>query len=90
MTEISDAVSFASGIFAAVLLVISLFAYKNTKARRLIFVSAAFGLFSLREIVARLDTYIQESQSATIETALAVAGFAILGLFFIAIVLKPK
>jgi hypothetical protein len=88
MTEISDAVSFASGIFAAVLLVISLFAYKNTKAKRLFFVSAAFGLFSIREIVARLDAYILESQSTTIETVLAFSGFAILALFFVAIVKK--
>jgi hypothetical protein len=86
--EISDAVAIASGIFAAILLAISLFAYKNTRARRLIFVSAAFGLFSIREIVARLDVYIPESQSTTIETALAFSGFAILGLFFVAIVMK--
>lgn len=88
MTEISDAVAFATGIFAAVLFAISLFAYKNTKARRLIFVSAAFGLFSIREIVARLDVYIPEIQLTTIEIVLAFLGFAILALFFIAIVMK--
>ena len=86
--EISDVVGFASGIFAAALLIISLFAYKKTKAKKLLFVSAAFGLFSIREIVARLNFLIPESQSVWVETTLSISGFAILALFFVAIVRK--
>lgn len=86
--EISDIAGFASGAFAASLLVISLFSYRKTKAKKLLFVSAAFGLFSIREIMARLDYLIPEAQSAWVETSLAIAGVVILGLFFVAIVRK--
>jgi hypothetical protein len=86
--EISDIAGFASGVFAAVLLAISLFSYKKTGAKKLLFVSAAFGLFSIREIVARLDSLIPEAQSAWVETALAISGVVILGLFFVAIMRK--
>jgi hypothetical protein len=86
--EIPDIAGFVSGIFAAALLIISLFSYRKTKAKKLLFVSAAFGLFSIREIMARLDYLIPEVQSTWVETALAISGVVILGLFFVAIVLK--
>jgi hypothetical protein len=86
--EIIDIFDYASGIFAAVLFVLSLIAYRNTKTRKLLFVSAAFALFSLRTIIARLDFIIPEAQSTTIEIALSLSAFAILILFFMAIVKK--
>ena len=52
--EPSDIVDFASGIFAAFLMVLSLHAYRNRKTKRLLLVSAAFGMFALRTIIARL------------------------------------
>jgi hypothetical protein len=88
MIEISEIAGFASGVFAAVLLTISLFSYKKTGAKKLLFVSAAFGLFSIREIGVRLDALMPEFQSTWIETALTISGFVILGLFFVAIVRK--
>jgi len=87
--EPSDIVDFASGIFAVLLMALSLFAYRNTRTKRLLFVSAAFGLFALRTIVARLDALIPEAQSTLIELALALTGFAILSLFFLAIAKRP-
>jgi uncharacterized membrane protein YhfC len=82
---------FASGIFAAFLLALSLLAYKRTKMKRLLFVSAAFGLFSFRAIIPRLDLFFPDLDlSASIETILAITGFVILGLFFLAIVKKQK
>lgn len=86
--EISDIAGFASGIFAAALLVISLFSYRKTGAKKLLLVSAAFGLFSIREIESRLDSIIPEYHSTWVETALAISGFVILVLFFVAIVRK--
>ena len=86
--ELTDYIDFGSGIFAAFLLILSLIAYKNFRAMRLLFVSAAFGLFALRALVARLDLFIPETESTVIELALAVSGFAILALFFMAIVKK--
>jgi hypothetical protein len=86
--DIIDIFDYGSGIFAAILFVISLIAYRNAKTKRLLFVSAAFALFSLRTIIARLDFFIPEAQSTTIEVALSLSGFVILTLFFIAIVKK--
>lgn len=86
--ELSDFIDFSSGIFAAFLLALSLLAYKNTKSKRLLFVSAAFGLFALRALLARLDLLVLEIQSTVIELILALSGFVILSLFFLAIVRK--
>lgn len=84
--EFPDIVDFASGVFAIFLMSLSLLAFRNTKAKRLILVATAFGLFAIRAIVTRLDAFIPESQSTVIETALALMGFAFLSLFFMAIV----
>jgi hypothetical protein len=84
--EPSDIVDFASGIFAAFLMVLSLHAYRNRKTKRLLLVSAAFGMFALRTIIARLDLLIPEAESTVIEFVLALTGFVILSLFFFAIV----
>lgn len=82
---------FASGIFAAFLLALSLLAYKRTKMKRLLFVSVAFGLFSFRAIIPRLDLFLPNLDlSASIETILSITGFVILGFFFLAIVKKQK
>jgi len=87
--EITDIIDFATGVFAAVLLVLSLLSYRNVRAKRLLFVSAAFGLYSIREIIlARLDYFVSEIQTDTIEIALSLAGFVILALIFLAIVKK--
>ncbi len=88
--ELSEIIDFASGVFAVFLMVLSLISYRNVRAKRLIFVSAAFGLFALRAVVSRLDYLIPESLSATVEVGLAIAGFGILALFFVAIVKKEK
>jgi hypothetical protein len=86
--ELSDYIDFGSGIFAALLIVLSLTAYRNVRAKRLLFVSAAFGLFAVRALLSQVDLFIPEAQAATIELVLAVSGFGILALFFMAIVKK--
>jgi len=86
--DLSDYIDFGSGIFAAILLALSLIAYRNVRSKRLLFVSAAFGLFALRTLVARLNLFIPEAESSLIELALAISGFAILALFFVAIMKK--
>ncbi len=67
-------------------MVLSLHAYRNRKTKRLLLVSAAFGMFALRTIIARLDLLIPEAESTVIEFVLALTGFVILSLFFFAIV----
>jgi len=86
---LSESLDFASGIFAAFLLVISLFAYRRTKLTRLIFVSAAFALYSFRTIIPRSDIIFPNLDiSTSMDVILSVTGFIILGLFFLAIVKK--
>ena len=86
--DLSESLDFATGIFAAFLLVISLFAYRRTKLKRLLFVSAAFGLYAFRTILPRLDIYLPTVEAATITAILSALGFVILALFFVAIVKK--
>jgi cbb3-type cytochrome oxidase subunit 3 len=86
--DLSESLDFATGIFAAFLLAVSLFAYRRTKLTRLLFVSAAFGLYAFRAILPRLDIYLPTVESTTITAILSVLGFVILALFFIAIVKK--
>ena len=86
--EISDIFDFGSGIFAAILMFLSITAYRNTKVKKLLFVATAFGLFCLRTIIDRLDLFIPEVESQAVEIAASITGFIILSLFFIAIVRK--
>jgi hypothetical protein len=64
--DLSESLDVATGIFAAFLLAVSLFAYRRTKLTRLLFVSAAFGLYAFRAISSRLDIYLPTVESTTI------------------------
>jgi hypothetical protein len=88
--DIAELFEFGSGIFAAILLALSLIAYKNVKSKRLLFVSAAFGLIAIRTLLLRLDLFIPVIESSLLELLLAVMGFAALTLFFVAIVKREK
>jgi hypothetical protein len=86
--DIPESLDFATGIFAAFLLVVSLFAYRRTKLTRLLFVSAAFGLYAIRAILPRLDILLPTVEATTTTVILSSIGFVILALFFVAIVKK--
>ena len=88
--DIAEMFEFGTGIFAGILLVLSLIAYRNSKSRRLIFVACAFGLFAIRTIIMRIDLFVPEVESSILELTLAIMGFAALALFFMAIVTRPK
>jgi hypothetical protein len=88
--DIAEIFEFGSGIFAAILFALSLIAYKNIKSKRLVFVSAAFGLIAIRTILLRLDLFVPEIESSLLELLLAVMGFVALALFFFAIVKREK
>ena len=88
--DIAEIFEFGSGVFAAILFALSLIAYKNIKSKRLVFVSAAFGLIAIRTILLRLDLFVPEIESSLLELLLAVMGFVALALFFFAIVKREK
>ncbi|MHB8546337.1 MAG: hypothetical protein ACYDAJ_06185 [Nitrosotalea sp.] len=85
--DLPESLDFATGIFAAFLLVVSLFAYRRTKLTRLLFVSAAFGIYAFRALLPRLDIFLPNLDISTgIDVMLSSTGFVILALFFLAIV----
>ena len=86
--DLSESLDFATGIFAVFLLAVSLFAYRRTKLTRLLFVSAAFGLYAFRAILPRLEIFLPSVEATTTTAILSSMGFVILALFFIAIVKK--
>jgi len=87
---ISDLFIFGSGIFAAILSALSLNAYKNLRTKKLLIVSVAFAIFSIRAIVSKLDLFAVTLESSTIELVLAILTFVSLALFFLAIVRREK
>ena len=86
--DLLESLDFATGVFAAFLFVMSLFAYKRTRMKRLLFVSAAFGLYAFRAILPRLEIILPTVEATTITVILSSIGFVILALFFVAIVKK--
>lgn len=88
MPDIPESLDFATGIFAVFLLVMALVAYKRTNLTRLVFVSAAFGLYAFRAILPRLEIFLPSVEANLVDIILSSLGFIILALFFVAIVKK--
>jgi hypothetical protein len=88
--EIADIIKIGAGIFAVILSALTLTAYRNLKSKRLLFVSAAFGLFAVHAIVSKLDLFIPEIESSIVEILTSTIIFFALAFFFLAIVKKPK
>ena len=88
--DIAEIFEFASGIFAAILCVLSLIAYQRVKLKKILFVAIAFGLFAVHTILSRLDLFMPDIESSLLELMLAITSFIALSLFFLAIVRKDK
>jgi hypothetical protein len=88
--EVADFIKIGAGIFAVILSALTLTAYRTLKSKRLLFVSAAFGLFAVHAIVSKLDLFIPEIESSIVEILTSTIIFLALAFFFLAIVKKPK
>ena len=91
----TDIFELLSGIFAAILFVLSLRAYRKLKIKGMLFVSAAFGIFATRTLVIETrDVYLGGGESSALESLLSIMFLMAIVLFFIAIVqtekIKPK
>jgi len=91
----TDILKLVGGIFAAILFVLSLRAYRKLKIKGMLFVSAAFGIFAARTIVIETrDLYIGGGESSSLQSALSIMFLMAIVLFFIAILqretIKPK
>ena len=86
--ETQEVLDSAIAIFAMVLLALTLSAYRKTKLRRLILVSAAFGLFAVEVAIRQVDDFVLGLSDQT--TMILVAGmeFVVLLLFFLAVVVR--
>jgi len=86
--ETREALDIAIAVFALILLALSLSAYRKTRLRRLLLVSVAFGLFALEVVIRQLDDFVFNVGSQTGLIVVAAMEFAILLLFFAAIVVR--
>jgi hypothetical protein len=91
----TDIFELVSGIFAALLFVLSLRAYRKLKIKGMLFVSVAFGIFAARTLVIETrDVYLGGGESSALDSLLSIMFLMALILFFIAIIqrerIKPK
>lgn len=86
--ETQELLDVAVGVFALLLLGLSLSAYRKTRIRRLLIVSVAFGLFAVEVVVRQLDSFVFAVGYQTDQVITTALEFAILLLFFLAIVVK--
>lgn len=86
--DIAELLKLGSGLFALILLFISLLAYYRSRQRRLLFVSGAFGLYFVKIITEHLDLFLPNLETSFLDLLLAFINFIILLLFFLAIIKK--
>ena len=86
--ETSELLSVVVGLFALVLLALSITAYRKTNLRRLLFVSLAFGLFAVKELISQIDFFAFSIGSGTLATLSTVMDLVILLFFFLALVVS--
>jgi hypothetical protein len=86
--DIAELLKLGSGLFALILLFISLLAYYRSRQRRLLFVSGAFGLYFVEIITEHLDLFLPNLETSFLDLLLAFINFVILLLFFLAIIKK--
>ena len=87
---ISDLFVFGTGVFAGILVALSLNAYRNLKTKRLLLVSIAFGIFSVNVMISKLDVFGVTIDSSILDLVLAILTFAALALFFMAVVRRER
>jgi hypothetical protein len=76
----------AIAVFALVLLSLTLSAYRKTRLKRLLLVSAAFGLFAVEVAIRQLDDFVLGLSYQTTQIVVAGMEFVILVLFFLSVV----
>ena len=78
----------AVGLFALILFALSLSAYRRTRLRRLLIVSAAFALFAVEVAVSQIDSVIFAIGYQSDQIITTILELLILLLFFLAVVVK--
>jgi hypothetical protein len=87
--DLAEVFSLGTGVFAVLLLTISLIAYRKVKLTRILFVSAAFAVFAAKTLVEHADLLFPGVDIAsTVSTFLVFLDFVILLLIFLSVVRK--
>jgi hypothetical protein len=86
--EVEEIIDIAIAVFASVLFILTLSAYRQTHLRRLRIVSVAFALFAVEVGIAQLDNFVFVVGYQVDRITVAAIEFAILFLFFLAVVAK--
>jgi hypothetical protein len=81
-----ELLNFGIGVLALLLMAIALNAYRRTKLRRLLFVSAAFGLFVTKTALENVDVVLFELGPVTTQLLISLLDLGTLLLFFVALV----
>lgn len=85
---IGDGLEIGIGVFSLLLFALSITAYRNTGIKKILFASAAFGLFGIQLLVDSLEEYAEWMDESVIDILVPLITLAILILFFVAIVKK--
>jgi len=86
--ETQELLEIAIAAFALILMGLTLSAYSKTHMRRLLIVFVAFGLFAVEVGIVQLDDFVFAVGYQTDQIVVAVMEFAILLLFFLAVVVR--
>jgi len=86
--ETQEFLDVAIGVFALLLLALSVSAYRKTRLRRLLIVSLAFLLFAVDVVIRQLDVLVFTLGFQTVQVISTAIEFVILLLFFLAVVTK--
>lgn len=86
--EAEEFLNIGIAVFALILLALTLSTYQRTHLRRLLLVSAAFGLFAVEVVIRQLDAFVFTVGFQTDQVITTVMELVALLLFFLAIVVK--
>lgn len=86
--ETEELLNVAIGVFALILLALSVSVYRKTHLSRLLIVSVAFGLFAIEVVIRQLDAFVFAVGFQTEQVIITIMEFIILLLFFLAVVVK--
>ncbi len=85
---IENGIELAIVAFAVVLFALSITAYRNTKIKKILFAAAAFALFAVHVLIDSIEDYLVFLDGESVGILVKLMLFAILVLFFVAIVKK--
>lgn len=85
---IGDGLEIGIGIVSIVLFALAITAYRNTGIKKILFAAAAFGLFAIQLLVDALEGSMGFLSEEMADIFVPLITFAILILFFVAIVKK--